>query len=86
MNNVDYAPGAVIVTSTADELKEVSKDRAGIGAVSVGFFSAAPGRARLVEAPEISRALALVTVGVPQPVVQKVIDFYRSPAGQKWLR
>lgn len=86
MNNADYVLGAIKVASTREELDEVSNAKGGIGAVSEGFYRMNPGHTRTVNAPVISRPLGLITIGAPQPMVRQIIDFYRSPQGQKWLQ
>lgn len=85
LGNAEMVAGAVMVTSTALEIEEVSKAKGGIGAVSEGFLKLSPGQTRAANAPVLTRPLGLVTVGEPQPVVKKVIEYYRSPEGQKWF-
>ncbi len=83
MKKQDYAPGATEVKSTRLEINEVSADVGGIGAVSKGFVSLNPGNSKIVNTDTISRPLGLITIGDPAPDVQKIIDFFRSPEGQK---
>ncbi len=85
MKKADYAASAIQVKSTRLEINEVSKAPGGVGAVSAGFFSLNPGRCKVVKTDTISRPLALITIGDPAPEVQKVIDFYRSAEGQKYI-
>lgn len=86
MQNAEYAPGAIMVSSTADELYEVSRARGAIGAVSEGFFKMLRGKTRTVEAPTVSRPLGVVTIGAPNPSAQKIIDYFRTPEGRAWLQ
>lgn len=86
MKKADYAANAVIVKSTRLEINEVSKDKGGIGAVSKGFFEQNPGRTKVVQTDPIERPLALITVGPPTPEVQKIIDFYLSEEGKKYIQ
>lgn len=81
-----YVAGAVEVSSTRQEIDEVSKYKGAIGAVSEGFLQQNPGSAKAVATDAISRPLALITVGAPTADVQKVIDFFRSAEGQKTLQ
>ncbi len=85
MKKADYVADAIIVKSTRLEIQQVSKNKGGIGAVSEGFYKLNPENAKLVNTDDISRPLALITVGEPTPEVQKLIDFFRSPAGQKFF-
>lgn len=85
MNKSDYVADATIVKSTRLEIQYVSKDAGAIGAVSEGFYKLNPESSKIIHTAEISRPLALITVGEPTPEVQKLIDFFRSPAGQKFF-
>jgi phosphate transport system substrate-binding protein len=53
--------------------------------VSAGFYSLNPGNAKIVKSDTVERPLGLITIGQPAPEVQKVIDFYRSPAGKQQI-
>lgn len=86
MKKAEYVPNAIFVKSTRLEINEVSKAEGGIGAVSEGFFKQNPGRTKLVKTDSISRPLALITIGEPAPEVQKIIDFYRSAEGKKYIK
>lgn len=85
MNKADYAADAIIVKSTRLEINEVSKDKGGVGAVSEGFYSLNPGKAKIVKSKTIERPLGLITIGDPSPDVQKIIDFFRSAEGKKHI-
>jgi phosphate transport system substrate-binding protein len=86
MQNADYAPGAIMVSSTADELYEVSRAKGAVGAVSEGFFRMLTGKTRTVDAPVVMRPLAMVTVGAPGPAVKKVIDYFHTPEGRATMQ
>lgn len=85
MNKAPYAPGAIEVKSTRLEIGEVTMNKGGIGAVSAGFFNLNPDGAKIVKSDMIDRPLGLITIGAPAPDVQKIIDFFRSPEGQKQI-
>lgn len=85
MKKAPYAADALEVTSTRLELNEVSKNKGGIGAVSEGFYHQNPGNAKIVKTAPITRPLAFITLGDPSPEVQKVIDFFRSAEGKKYI-
>jgi phosphate transport system substrate-binding protein len=86
MKKEPYVKNAVQVKSTRHEINEVSKYKGSIGAVSEGFFALNPGKTKAVQSDTVSRPLALITVGEPSPEIRKVIDFYRSDAGQKLIK
>ena len=85
MKKADYAVDAELVKSTRLELNLVSKAIGGIGAVSQGFFNLNPGNTKIVKSKKISRPLGLITIGDPDPDVQKIIDFFRSAEGKKYI-
>jgi phosphate transport system substrate-binding protein len=85
MKKADYSPDAEQVKSTRLELNLVSKEKGGVGAVSQGFFNLNPGNTKIVKTDKIARPLGLITIGDPTPDVQKVIDFFRSAEGKKYI-
>ncbi len=85
MKKADYAPDAKEVRSTRLELNLISKNKGGVGAVSQGFYNLNPGNAKIVKTDKISRPLGLITIGDPSPDVQKIIDFFRSAEGKKYI-
>lgn len=86
MDGADYVAGKLEVRTTREEVVEVGREAGAIGAVSEGFFASAPGKSKIVKAPEISRPLGLITVGAPKPEVKKVIDFFKSAEGKKLIQ
>lgn len=86
MKKEAYVAGAKEVPSTRREIQEVSKYKGAIGAVSRGFFEQNPEQTKAVQSDPISRPLALITVGEPTGDAKKVIDFFRSPEGQKHIQ
>jgi phosphate transport system substrate-binding protein len=85
MKKADYAPDAEEVKSTRLELNFVTMNEGAIGAVSQGFYSLNPGNTKVINTAKISRPLGLITIGKPHPDVQKIIDFFRSPEGKKYI-
>ena len=85
MKKSDYASDAEEVKSTRLELNLVSKNEGGIGAVSQGFYKLNPGNTKIVKTAKISRPLGLITIGDPEPDVQKIIDFFHSDEGRKYI-
>jgi len=86
MKKQEYVANAVKVKSTRLEISEVSKYKGAIGAVSEGFHELNPGKTKIVKADTISRPLALITKGTPTSEVQKVIDFFTSDEGKKYIQ
>ncbi len=75
MEGEDYREDVQVVTSTRHEIIEVSKSPNAIGAVSDGFVRINSGQTKKIHTNPITRPLGLITVGPPQPSVQKLIDF-----------
>jgi phosphate transport system substrate-binding protein len=86
MKKTPYAANAIEVTSTRLELNEVSRNKGAIGAVSAAFFNLNPGHTKIIKTAAIERPLALITIGPPTPEVRKIIDFYRSEEGRKYIQ
>ncbi len=85
MKKADYAAQLTEVKSTRLEINEVSAGAGAIGAVSAGFYAQNPGKTKMVKADPITRPLALITLGDPSPEAQKLIDYFRSGEGQKFV-
>jgi len=86
MNGEEYTPDAVKVVSTRLEVREVSKYRGAIGAVSLGFVKMNPGRTHIIKTDPITRPLGLITIGEPSENVKRLIDFFRSDEGKKYIK
>jgi len=86
MNKEDYVEGAKEVKSTRQEIDEVAKFKGAIGAVSEGFVKMSSKSVKIVKSDDISRPLALVTIGDPNETVQKVIDFLKKEETQKHFK
>lgn len=87
MDNEPYVAGAIEVETTRKEIDNVALFPEGIGAVSLGFVNL-PGnkeKVKMVETPEISRPLMLITRGEPSPAVKKVIDYFLGE-GKKYIK
>jgi phosphate transport system substrate-binding protein len=82
MDGEPYASDAIEASTTMAEIKEVATMKEAIGAVSESFTN---DTIKIVEAPPISRPLALITKGEPTPAVRKLIDFIKGE-GQKHLK
>ena len=87
MDGTKYVDGAIEVKTTREEIDNVGQLVEGIGAVSLGFVNL-PGnkeKVKIVETPEISRPLMLITRGEPSAKVKKVLDFFTGE-GKKYIR
>jgi phosphate transport system substrate-binding protein len=85
MKKAEYDPDAIQVKSTRLEINEVSKNKGGIGAVSKGFFNLNPGNTKVVKANPIERPLGVITISNPAADVQKIINFFLSAEGKKYI-
>lgn len=86
MQGQEYAPGALAMETTKNEILAVSDDPGAIGAVSATFLKLYSGKTKPIVTDRISRPLGLITVGLPTPTVKKVIDFFLSPEGKRNLQ
>lgn len=87
MDGTKYVTGALEVETTRKEIEDVGQFPEGIGAVSMGFINL-PGnkeKVKIVETPNISRPLMLITKGDASPSVKKVIDFFKGE-GKKFIK
>jgi phosphate transport system substrate-binding protein len=81
-----FAPGAIEVRTTAEELKRVSHDPGAIGFISARYVDRPGSNAKALNGPPASRPWGIATIGKPTGDVQKLADFLLSPEGQKLLR
>lgn len=87
MDGTKYVDGALEVETTRKEIEDVGQFPEGIGAVSMGFINL-PGnkeKVKIVETPNISRPLMLITKGEASPGVKKIIDFFTGE-GKKFIK
>ena len=86
MDGAEYPAGAVDIRTAVEQLKVIAGDPAGIGAMSEPVIKAGPEKVHVVTGAVIPRPLGFVTIGAPAPAAQKMIDYFRSPEGQKQIR
>lgn len=87
MDGTKYVDGALEVETTRKEIEDVGQFPEGIGAVSMGFINL-PGnkeKVKIVETPNISRPLMLITKGEASPGVKKIVDFFTGE-GKKYIK
>lgn len=87
MDNAKYVDGAIEVKTTREEIDNVGQLPEAIGAVSMGFINL-PGnreKVKIVDSPDISRPLMLITRGEQSPAVKKIVDFFKGE-GKKYIK
>jgi phosphate transport system substrate-binding protein len=87
MDSKPYVVGAIEVETTRKEIDNVGDLPEAIGAVSMGFINL-PGnkeKVKIVETPEISRPLMLITKGEASASVKKIVDYFRGD-GKKFIK
>lgn len=87
MDGTKYVAGALEVETTRKEIEDVGQFPEGIGAVSMGFINL-PGnkeKVKIVETPDISRPLMLITKGDASPAVKKIVAFFTGE-GKKFIK
>lgn len=86
MDGAAYPAETVDIRTAVEQLKVIAGDPAGIGAMSEPVIKAGPEKVHVVTGAVIPRPLGFVTIGAPNPVAQKMIDYFRSPEGQKHIK
>lgn len=86
MEGAEYPAGTVDIRTAVEQLKVIAGDPAGIGAMSEPVIKAGPEKVHVVTGAVIPRPLGFVTIGAPTPAAQKMIDYFRSPEGQKQIK
>jgi phosphate transport system substrate-binding protein len=86
MDGAEYPAQTVDIRTAVEQLKVIAGDPGGIGAMSEPVIKAGPEKVHVVAGAVIPRPLGFVTIGAPAPAAQKMIDYFRSPEGQKHIR
>ena len=86
MDGAEYPAETTDIRTAVEQLKVIAGDPAGIGAMSEPVIKAGPEKVHVVTGAVIPRPLGFVTIGAPTPAAQKMIDYFRSPEGQKQIR
>jgi phosphate transport system substrate-binding protein len=86
MDGAEYPAETVDIRTAVEQLKVIAGDPGGIGAMSEPVIKAGPEKVHVVAGAVIPRPLGFVTIGAPGPAAQKMIDYFRSPEGQKHIR
>ena len=85
MDGADYAPSSTEIRTALEQLRVIAAEPGAIGAMSEPVIKASSEKLRVVPGAVIARPLGFVTVGAPAPTAQKMIDYFRSPEGQKQI-
>lgn len=86
LDGADYAPGASDIRTALEQLRVIAAEPGAIGAMSEPVIRASSEKVHVVGGAVIPRPLGFVTIGAPSPAAQKMIDWFRSPEGQKQIR
>jgi phosphate transport system substrate-binding protein len=86
MDGAEYPAETTDIRTAVEQLKIIAGDPAGIGAMSEPVIKAGPEKVHVVTGAVIPRPLGFVTIGAPSPAAQKMIDYFRSPEGQKQIK
>jgi len=81
MGGGEFAPGTIDSETPAKQVEYIALTPEGIAIVAETLFAKSPHKAsaRIVEGPDISLQLTLITKGEPSGNSKKVIDFYTGP-------
>lgn len=86
MDGADFGPGTTDIRTALEQLRVIAAEPGGIGAMSEPVVKGSTEKLRIVPGASIPRPLGFVTVGAPSAQAQKMIDWFRSPEGQKQIR
>lgn len=86
MDGADFAPGTADIRTALEQLRVIAGDPGGLGAMSEPVIKASAEKVHVVGGAALPRPLGFVTVGAPSPLAQKMIDYFKSPEGQKQIR
>lgn len=86
LDGAEYAPGTTDIRTALEQLRVIATEPGAIGAMSEPVIKVSTEKVRVVPGAAIPRPLGFVTVGAPSPAAQKMIDYFRSPEGQKHIK
>ena len=86
MEGGEYAKGAVDIRTALEQLRVIAAEPGAIGAMSEPVIKASSEKLRVVPGAVVSRPIGFITVGAPSGPAQKMIEYFRSPEGQKQIR
>lgn len=86
LDGAEFAPATTDIRTALEQLRAIAGDPGAIGAMSEPVIKASTEKVHVVGGASIPRPLGFVTVGAPSPAAAKMIDYFRSPEGQKQIR
>jgi phosphate transport system substrate-binding protein len=86
MDGADFGPATVDIRTALEQLRVIGAEPAAIGAMSEPVIKSSSEKVRVVAGAAIPRPLGFITIGAPSAPAQKMIDYFRSPEGQKQIR
>ncbi|MBS4097354.1 MAG: substrate-binding domain-containing protein [Sulfuricella sp.] len=78
MDGEDYRTGIRETPVPGDAIPLVAKDQGGVAVVSLSGWSAHHDKTRFVKTPDYDHPLGLVTIGPPNPEIQRLIGFIQA--------
>jgi phosphate transport system substrate-binding protein len=86
MDGAEFGPETADIRTALEQLRVIAGDPAGIGAMSEPVIKASSERLHVVPGAVLARPLGFVTIGAPNPAALKMIEYFRSPEGQKQIK
>jgi phosphate transport system substrate-binding protein len=86
LEGAEFAPGTTDIRTALEQLRVIAGEPGAIGAMSEPVIRASTEKVHVVGGAAIARPLGFVTIGAPSPAAQKMIDYFKSPEGQKQIR
>lgn len=86
LDGADFAPATIDIRTAVEQLRVIAGEPGAIGAMSEPVIKASTEKVHVVGGASIPRPLGFVTIGAPSPAAQQMIDYFRSPEGQKQIR
>jgi phosphate transport system substrate-binding protein len=86
LDGAEYGAGTSDIRTALEQLRVIGSEPGAMGAMSEPVIKASTEKVRVVPGAIIARPLGFVTTGKPSPTAQKMIDYFRSPEGQKQIK
>jgi phosphate transport system substrate-binding protein len=86
LDGAAYGPAVMDIRTALEQLRVIAAEPGGVGAMSEPVIRASTEKLRVVPGASVPRPIGFVTVGAPSAPAQKMIDYFRSPEGQKQIR
>lgn len=86
MGGGEFGPATIDIRTALEQLRVIAAEPGAVGAMSEPVIKASSEKLRVVPGAVLARPIGFVTVGAPTPAAQKMIEYFRSPEGQKQIR